>query len=108
MKRTVFIGSAVFLGLVVVGVFALAASRGASLAAPEQQPAVTATPTPQPGGQPSAGQPCPHGADAAAMREHMDAVHGPGSFDQMMRQMGGMHGQGHGAGMMGSGGAMMR
>jgi len=66
---------------------------------------------------------CPHGQDIDAMREHMDAVHGPGTFDAMHTdgtmtpgmigtdEMMGQHTdtmQGHhgGGGMMGSG--MMR
>ena len=74
----------------------------------------------------SAAATCPHSQDIEGMREHMDAVHGPGSFDAMhpegaqdmtpgmMDSTGDTTGQGTGTmqghhtggGMMGSG--MMR
>lgn len=113
MRRTLFIGGAAFFAVLAAGVLVVAARGGATQAAPANQWTVaTARPAADAAEPPAAtGQPCPHGGDAAAMREHMDAVHGPGSFDRMEQKMGTMHGgqPGRGpGGMMGAGQGMMR
>ena len=70
---------------------------------PDQTPAPqpSATPQPEDAWQQMEGM---HGADHLEwMRQHMDDVHGEGSFDSMLESMGGGMMGGDGGGMMGGG-----
>ena len=65
MKRFTVISALVVAIVVSASLFALAMRADAGQAAPAQTAA------------------CPHGGDLTEMQSHMQAVHGPGSFDQM-------------------------
>lgn len=87
-RKVVFAAAAVVLVLGGVGLgFALNASAGRASA--QQPPNDAGSPTPQPWGWMNQHMQDGHGPEAIQdMREHMDAVHGEGSFDRMHEQGG--------------------